>query len=114
MLVSPSSRMRATIKGVSTRISRLRHPDEPGRIRCQLRRLWMRLLAIEHLGDCFSYVGCQSRYQGQCLDSLVGARCYHCASICMRYQGRYFLQNEWPADPVTRSRFDRLPRSHQG
>jgi hypothetical protein len=60
---------------------------------------WMRLLAIDHLGDCLCYAGCQSHYKGQCLDSIVGTRCYHRASKCLRYQGHYFSQNELPRRP---------------
>ena len=68
--------------------ARLRHPDEPVCVRCQLRRLWMRLLAIEHLGDRLAFVGCQRRYEDQRLNFLVGARRYHRACISMRHQDR--------------------------
>ena len=46
----------------------------------------MRLFAIEYFGDCLAFVRRQSRYEDQRLDSLVGARRYHRASISVRYQ----------------------------
>ena len=66
--------------------SPLRHPDEPMRIWRQLRRLWMRLLAIEHLRNSLAFIRCQSRYVDQRLNSLVGARRYHRAGISVRYK----------------------------
>jgi len=49
----------------------------------QLRRLWVRFLAIEYVGDCLVFVWRQGRYKDQRLDSLVGTRCDHRASIGM-------------------------------
>src|SRR6516225_1654767 len=66
--------------------SLLRHPDEPMRVRCQLRCLWMRLFAIEYFGDCLAFVRCQGRYEDQRLDPLVGGRRYHRASVSVRSQ----------------------------
>src|SRR6516162_9786334 len=62
------------------------HPDESVRVRCQLRRLRMRLVAIEHFGDCLAFVRRQGRYEDQRLHSLVGARRYHRAGISVRCQ----------------------------
>ena len=53
-------------------------------IRSQLRRLRRRLVAIKHFGDCFAFVGRESRDKDQRLDSFVGARAYHGAGIGMR------------------------------
>src|ERR1700758_5596486 len=49
--------------------------------RCIRRQLWrprMRLLSIEHFGDCLAFVRCQDRYKDQRSDSLVCVRGYHC------------------------------------
>ena len=41
----------------------------------------MRLLAIEHVGDCLAFVRCQCGNEDQRSDSLVGTRRYHGAGI---------------------------------
>jgi hypothetical protein len=62
------------------------HPNEPMCVRCQLRRLRMRLLTIEHFGDCLTFVRRQGRYEDQRSDSLIGSRRYHGARISVGYQ----------------------------
>jgi len=62
------------------------HPDEPVRIGRQMRRLRMRLFAIEQFGDRLAFVGRQGCDKGQRPDSRVGGRCYDRAGIGVRYQ----------------------------
>src|SRR5215472_5779510 len=71
------------------------HPDEPMRIWRQLRRLWMRLVAIKHLRNRLAFVRRQSRYEDQRLTlsltlPAITAPAYACAtettgaSVCSR------------------------------
>src|SRR5262249_34197200 len=60
------------------------HPDETVPVRSQLRRLRMRLVAIEYLADRLTFVRCKCRNEDERANSFVGARAYHSARIGMR------------------------------
>jgi hypothetical protein len=63
-------------------------PDEAARIGRQLWCRRMRLLAMEYLTNCLTFIGRQSRNEDQRPNSYVEAGAYHSARISVRDQNQ--------------------------
>src|SRR5215510_16049934 len=62
-----------------------------------LRRLRMRLSAIEYLTDCLTFVGCKCRKEDEGASSFVDARAYHSTRIGVRNK------HQRPTGPLQRA-----------